>query len=208
MNNLIIIGSGGHTRAVVSTLLETKISKKLSIIDLNYKDKDEDILGVPVIGSLEKLKTCSIKTTSIFLSVGENKIRKSLMNNPLIKKFEMINVIHPKSFTSSSSIIGQGNFIGPFAHIGPEVRLGSYNIVNSYANLEHETIVGDFNQFGPGSVICGRCNIGNNIYIGANATVIHELSINDNNIIGAGAVIISNILVKGKTFVGVPGKVL
>jgi sugar O-acyltransferase (sialic acid O-acetyltransferase NeuD family) len=208
MNNLIIIGSGGHTRAVVSTLLETKTSKTLSIIDLNYKNKEEDILGVPVIGSLEKLEKYSIQSTSIFLSIGENKIRKSLINNPLIKKFEMINVIHPKALISPSSIIGQCNFIGPFAHIGPEVRLGSYNIVNSYANLEHETIVGDFNQFGPGSIVCGRCNIGNNIYIGANATVIHKLNINDNNIIGAGSVIISNILVKGKTFVGVPGKVL
>jgi len=156
MNNIIIIGSGGHTRAVVSTLLATKISKKkLNIIDLNYKNKKEYILGVPVIGPLNKLEKFSVQSSSIFLSVGENNLRKLLMKKPLIKKFKMINVIHPNAFISSSSIIGQCNFIGPFAHIGPEVKLGSCNIVNSYANLEHETIVGDFNQFGLGQRCVG-----------------------------------------------------
>ena len=38
MNNLIIIGLGGHTQAIISTLLEAKTLKILSIIDLKYKN--------------------------------------------------------------------------------------------------------------------------------------------------------------------------
>tara|TARA_B110000858_G_C17578418_1_gene370122 strand:+ start:81 stop:707 length:627 start_codon:yes stop_codon:yes gene_type:complete len=208
MNELLIIGAGGHSRAVIATLLESKIWKLVGIIDLAYKDIKEDILGVPIIGSLEKLHSYSAQSTSIFLALGSNEIRKSLSHNPIIKNFKLVNVIHSKAHVDPSSYIGAGSFIGPFAHIGPKVIIGSSNIINSYANVEHESVIGHFSQLGPGATICGRCNIGNSVFIGANATIIPNLTIEDSNIIGSGAVINTSISVTGKTFVGVPGKSL
>ena len=87
-----------------------------------------------------------------------------------------------------------------------DLRKGNCNIINSYANIEHESKIGNFSQIAPGAVICGRCNIRDNVYIGANSTIIQGLSINSNNIVGAGSVINTNINYTGKTIVGVPGK--
>ena len=207
MNDLLISGSGGHSRAVISAACLSDDWNLIGIIDINFKE-EQNILGVPVIGSIEKLNSFSKESTKVFIAIGDNKIRKSIHSDTIIKDFDNISIIHPTAIIDPSAIIGKSNFIGPFANIGPNVLVGSYNLINSYSNIEHETVIGDFNDFAPSSVICGRCKIGNNIFVGANSTIIDNITINNNNKIGAGSVIIKDILVEGKTYVGVPGKAL
>ena len=207
MNDLLIIGSGGHSRAVISAALLSKKWNLVGVIDINFKEK-ENILEIPCVGSLEKLSSYSRQSTKIFISFGDNKVRESIYSNTIVKDFEKVSIIHPKSLIDPSSKIGVSNFIGPFANIGPNVLIGSNNVINSYCNIEHETVVGDFNDFAPSSVICGRGKLGNNIFIGASATVIDKITIENNNVIGAGSVIITDIKGQGKTYVGVPGKAL
>lgn len=206
MNKVIIVGAGGHSRAVISVLKKNLKFKIHCIIDLEYKKINEKILGVPVLGSLEILKKYSNTTYRIFNAIGNNKLREEINLSPIIKSFLPINVIDPSAYIDPTSIIGNSNFIGPFVNIGPNVMIGDSNIINTNANVEHESHVGSYNQFGPGSVICGRCQIGNNVFIGANSTIIENIKINNSNIIGAGSVVISNILGTGKTYVGVVSK--
>ena len=205
MNDLLIIGSGGHSRAVISAALLCKDWNLIGIIDLNFKE-EENILGIPVLGPIKKLNSFSNQSTKVFLAIGDNKIRKSIYSDTPINEFENITIIHPSAIIDPSSRMGVSNFIGPFVNIGPNVTIGSYNLINSYSNIEHESVIGNFNDFCPSSVLCGRCKIGNNIFIGSNATIIDNIKIDDDNIIGAGSVITSDILTKGKTYVGVPGR--
>ena len=207
MNDLLIIGSGGHSRAVLSAAFHHKDLNIIGIIDINFKE-DQNILGVPVIGSIEKLSSFSKQSTKVFMAIGDNKIRKSIYSDTSVKDFDNISIIHPSAIIDPSSNIGSSNFIGPFANIGPNVILGSYNLINSYCNIEHETVIGDFNDLAPSSVICGRCKLGNNIFVGANSTIIDNIKINNNNKVGAGSVIITDILDEGKTYVGSPGRAL
>ncbi len=207
MNKLILIGAGGHSRAVIAAALLSKKWKIEGILDLNYQEsKDESILDIPVIGSIDKLRNLSQKDISIFISIGDNKTRQNLLKESFIGAFNKANIIHPNSLIDKTAELGDLNFIGPFANIGPSVKIGNCNIINSYANIEHESKIGNFSQIAPGAVICGRCNIRDNVYIGANSTIIQGLSINSNNIVGAGSVINTNINYTGKTIVGVPGK--
>ena len=42
--------------------------------------------------------------------------------------------------------MGTQNYIGPFSHVGPNVEIGSFNIINTNSNIEHESVIGSFNQ--------------------------------------------------------------
>lgn len=209
MNKLILIGSGGHARPVISAALLTKKWQIEGIIDLDYKNNDhEQILGIPVLGSFAALENYLNKDLSVFISIGDNYFRKKIYDENLFKKFKYANIIHPKSIIDNSAVLGELNFIGPFVNIGPEVKIGNNNIINSYANIEHGTKIGNCCQICPSTNICGNCHIYDNVFLGTNSTVIPNITIESDNRIGAGSTIINNILVTGKTIVGVPGKVL
>jgi sugar O-acyltransferase (sialic acid O-acetyltransferase NeuD family) len=206
MKSLLIVGSGGHSRAVVATLKTLNLWDLIGIIDINYQGNPEDILGVTVLGSFELINSFNRENTSVFLAVGENNLRKKFSRNPILKSFDFPNIVHPTALIDPSAELDSGNFVGPFAHIGPMVKIGKSNIINSYANLEHETQIGSFCMFAPGAIICGRCKLGDQIFVGANATVIENRKIADQTTIGAGAVITKDILQINQTFVGVPGR--
>ena len=94
MRNLILIGSGGHSRPVISTIQINKKFNLVGIIDLEFNNKiKENILGIPIVGPISFLEKTNYLDTSIFLAIGDNNLRKSLSENHVIKKFELINVI-------------------------------------------------------------------------------------------------------------------
>ena len=207
MRNLIVIGSGGHARPVISTIHMDKKFNLVGIIDLEFNNKiKENILGIPIIGPISFLEKTNHLDTSIFIAIGNNYLRNSISENHFVKKFELINVIHPLAYIDKSCKLGTGNFIGPFSHLGPKSNIGIGNIINTYANIEHEVNVGNFSQIAPGAQILGRCQIGNQVFMGSSSTLISGLSVADNTIVGAGAVVNKNIVDQGNTYIGVPAK--
>ena len=80
MKEVVVIGSGGHARAVLSTLSLIKDCSAAAIIDINYIGAQEFIFGIPVVGGLSKLQEFSPLQYSVFFAIGDNKLRKSLKN--------------------------------------------------------------------------------------------------------------------------------
>ena len=54
MKDIIVIGTGGHSRPIIATIVLLKNWVLKGIIDLKYQKQDEVILGKNVIGSIEK----------------------------------------------------------------------------------------------------------------------------------------------------------
>ncbi len=206
MSSLLIIGAGGHSRPVISTAKSLGLWNILGILDLGYKGQTETILDVPVLGSinlLSRYKTCD---TSLFIAVGDGRLRYELSIDVTLSSFKTVNIIHNSALIDKSAKIGCGNFIGPFANIGPEVELGDFNIINSYANIEHETTIGNFCEVSPGAIICGRCKVLDKVFIGSNATIVEKKTLAQGTRIGAGATVVKSIIEKNQTQVGVPAK--
>jgi len=208
VRKLVVIGAGGHGRAVISTAVLQQIWDIHGVIDINYQQQKEEILGVEVLGGMELVSSLSSKEVSLALAVGDNNQRKALHEEMIQQGFELPNVVHPSVQIASDVMIGEGNYIGPMAHIGPCAVIGSGNIVNTLANLEHEAVIGDYNHIAPSSVLCGRVCIEDLVLVGANATVLDKRHVVKNTVIGAGSVIIESILEPNQTVVGVPGRAL
>lgn len=208
MKNLLIIGTGGHARPIISTAKQQIDFNICGLIDISFNGQNESILDIPVLGGNEVLLDYGTSSTAIIIAIGDNKLRKKIYLEILKKGYDIPTLIHSTAYVSEFVNLGHGNYIGPFSHLGPNVSIGNANIVNSCANLEHEVIIGDYSQVAPNSVICGRCNIGDNVFIGANSTVIEQLTISNDTYIGAGSVIVSSIHQSGKKFLGVPGRMV
>ena len=205
MKKIILIGSGGHSRPIISVIQSSTNFDLIGIIDINYRsNNNETILGVPVIGPLNILEKYKKNEMYVFLSIGDNKLRKQIFENQLINKFIHTNIIHPLSNIDKSAKLGLGNYVAPFVNVGPEVKLGFQNIINTNVDIEHETKIGDFCHLAPNTTIGGRCIIGNQILIGANATILEKKRIADKTIIGASSFVNKDVLEPNQTLVGSP----
>ena len=94
MRKLLIIGAGGHARPVVATLRGLKEWNLVGIIDTNFREQSEGILGLPVLGSISVIKEFEPASTDIFLAIGDNEQRKKLFLEPVLQGFDFPNLIH------------------------------------------------------------------------------------------------------------------
>lgn len=208
MRQAIVIGAGGHCRAVISILLDVARYTKISILDLNKKKPGEFIMGVPVL-----LESTSVLQSyfgrsdlDIFLAIGDNLLRREWWERVNKLQLQLPNLISPSANIDSYARLGRGNVICPKVFIGPESRIGDNNLINTGAIVEHEVKVGNHCHLGPSSTIAGRVTISDSCFIGAGSTVIDNLSLAPSTALGAGAVLVSVVEDPDGLYVGVPAK--
>jgi len=204
----LVIGSGGHSRVVISILQEPEKMKYeiIGVLDLQTPKNNEKILGVPVLGKVDTLKKFCNKAPYLFLSIGENALRKEYFELGQNLGFQFPNLISNTVNVSPEVCLGKGNIICPLVHFGPCSVVGNNNIINTRSILEHESSIANHSHLAPGSVVCGRAKIGDEVFLGANATVIENITVANQTVIGAGTVVIKNIEISGMVHIGVPAK--
>ena len=180
-----IIGSGGHSRAVIGLLIDFELS-----IEGFYDVKiipNEEILGIKG-GDLNILPI----NTAIILAIGDNKKREEYYNS-YSKRIYQSTIIHESAYVHDSVTLKGSSLIFPGVHINTLCKIGKNNIINSKCIIEHESIIKDHCHISIGSIISGRVEIGNNCFIGAGAVIKDNIKICDNVTIGAGSVVVKNI---------------
>ena len=204
MKKIVCIGSGGHFRPVLDAATLSGYNV-IGVVDLNFLN-EENIFGVKVFDKIESIKKFDKKNTSVFIAIGDNKIRSKQYN--LYKKniYNFINIIHPSTIISNNVKLGNNVFINAGSIINSDVKIGDNSIVNTGCIIDHETVIGKNTHIAPGSVIAGRCEIGDSVLIGIGAKIIQKIKIGNNSTIGAGSVLINNAIMN-KTYVGIPAKI-
>ena len=204
VKELIVIGSGGHTRVVVDVAEEAGFNV-CGIIDTNFKNQNETIITHPVIGGFSALSKFDPETTGLAIAFGDGKQRADYYYKVRKLGFYLPNIIHPTSIISKHVKCGRGVFINVGVIINAKTDIGDNTIINTGAIVEHEVVVGKHSQVGPGAKIGGRVSIGEYTFIGIGACVIDKIEIGNNATVGAGTVVIEDVA-HNSTVVGVPGK--
>ena len=197
MEDIAIIGAGGHTLVIIDIINETK---KYNIIGLYDDVKTGIFYGHKILG---KIKDINKNTKNYIIGIGNNNVRKKIFEQ--YKDLNWCKLIHPKAIISNTANIKSGTVICAGAIVQPYVEIGSHCIINTNSNIDHQSNISNFVSVCPGVTICGNVNIGTLSFIGANSTIIQNLNIGSNTIIGAGSVIIKAVDCN-KKIVGNPGK--
>jgi len=198
---VVVLGAGGHSKVVISTLKELGF-KIQGALDDNENKWNTHILDVPVIGPLELLKSGNFEQGII--AIGDNRIRREVS-----EKYEnlcrWISIIHPFSYVYPGVEIREGSVIFAGAVIQPDVKIGKHVIVNTSASIDHDCVVEDFVHIAPGVHLAGGVFIGEGSLMGVGSVVIPYKRVGKWSIIGAGSVVIRDIS-DLTTAAGVPAK--
>ena len=195
MDEIILIGAGGHARSCIDVIELSNKYKISGLIEKNQINIDDN-LGYPIIGTDNDLEELREKYKFALVTIGQIKsaeIRKRLFF--LLKKlnYELPTIISPKSYVSKHSKVGEGTIIMHGAIVSPNVQIGKNCIINTKALIEHDAKIGDNCHIATAAVINGKVSIGDESFIGSRAVTKQSISIGNNSVIGAGKVIVENI---------------
>lgn len=200
-NKFSIVGYSGHSFVILDSASRSKLDctgyydrykKEFNPFNLDYLGLESDI----------------VSSERIFITIGDNKIRRNIYEDLINKHFiSFLNIIDPKSSVSKFAFIEPNSSIsiGVNSVINSLAKIEAGSIINSGAIIEHEVEIGKFSHVGPNATLCGNVNISDNVFIGANSVVKEGVKIGENSIIGAGSVVLKNVP-PNSTYVGNPSR--
>lgn len=201
MDKIIVIGSGGHAKVVIDAAIDAG-KKVIGLVDTNYQNQKETILGIKVLGGFETLSKYDKTKVSLIIAIGDNLKRKEYYLKLKKQGFLFAKIIHPTSVISKFTTIGEGAFINAGVIINAEVVISNNCIINSGSIVEHEAKIGDYTHLAPGVRVGGRTIIEEGVFVGIGSNIAQSIKIGHNATIGAGSVIIKDIH-ENSTVVGI-----
>ncbi|MDZ4726915.1 MAG: acetyltransferase [Leptospira sp.] len=210
MNEIFLIGSGGHAKVVLDAMIAANC-KPHGIID-NDPDKLESLLlGVTVIGDdnifFNRFSPNDAKVVVGIGSVRSTKIRNQVYQLYNQRGYKFLNVIHP--YAKISQYCQLQNSIQILANVTVNAGsvIGNNSILNTGSTIDHDCVIGNSVHIAPGVTLSGNVRIGDDTHIGTGAIVIQNISIGKNCLIGAGSVVLNNVP-DNSVVVGCPARVI
>lgn len=196
MDELVIIGGGGHGVSVFEVVSSINNYKVIGFVD-NQTDTDLARFGIQHLGTDNDL--AKILNDSISVAIGLGQIGSPSPRMTIVKKLNAQNAHLPvikarSAVVSSNCEVGQGTVIFHQALINADSHIGKFNIVNSSALVEHGVVTDEFVHIAPGAVVLGDVTIGMGSFIGAGAILREGINIGANCLIGAGAFVSEDVM--------------
>ena len=196
MEQIIIIGKGGHARSIVDAI-ECEGKYQIAGYVINEEEIEEENNDYPVIGkdeNLQELYSKGIHYAAIGIGyLGKGSLRRKLYETLKQVGYSIPIICDPSAIISAKTKIEEGTFIGKGVIINAGTTIEKMCIINSGAIVEHDCYVEEFSHVAVGTVLCGGVHIGKDVFIGANATVIQEVKISNSCVIGAGEILKKNL---------------
>lgn len=196
MKKIVIIGTGAVAAELTSYIEDNnKHTNSESQIDLlGYIDYECNIekywkkyqLQKPVLGDIDNFNFQN--GTAVLIGISDIKFRNEIILKLESKGVSFFQFIHHSVIAPDTIELGRGNIIYPFCVIGPNTKIGDFNMVTSYSFISHDCIIGNGNFFSTAG-IAGRVSIGDNNFFGIRSTVLPSISIGKDNVIQAGMVV-------------------
>ena len=206
MEDVVIIGAGGHGKVVLDILLAGGKYRAAGFVDNNPSLLDSYVCGLPVLGpinALPRLRRQRIRHAIV--AIGDN--RQRLAHGAIVEAegFQLVSAVHPAAYVSPRATVGRGVVIAPGARVIVESNVGDLAVVNTGAVVDHECDIGPGAHVCPGALLAGRVRVGRGAFIGIGAKVIQCRTVGDFAVVGAGAAVIHDVPADA-TVVGVPAR--
>ncbi|WP_394218330.1 acetyltransferase [Halobacillus trueperi] len=203
--DVLLIGDGGHSKVIQDIIQSEGKHRVIGLLDDKYERGSirNNVFVGPVDSIFERLQ----ENVGIILAIGNNGVRKKLVERLQIHPSQFVTVIHPSAIVSPSASIGRGTVVMPKVVVNANAVVNDHCILNTGSTVEHDCFVDRFAHLSPASTLTGQVYIEEGVNIGAAATVIPGLKIGSWSVIGAGATVIEDITAN-QTAVGCPAKVI
>lgn len=175
---LLILGAGGHGKAVAEAALLSGHWQRIAFVDDRWPQL-QSTFGWPVVADVASLSTVTGIADAAIAAVGNNATRERWLKAIGAVGLTMATVIHPRACVSASAQVGAGTAIMALAMVGVEVRIGEGAILNAGSTVDHDATLGDFAHLGVGVQIAGGVRIGARTWLQAGCCAGYRVVVPD-----------------------------
>ncbi|MEP6390032.1 MAG: acetyltransferase [Halioglobus sp.] len=209
MDNLILIGGGGHARDIFGLIEHINEAspnhiKVTAILDDQWENT-ERFRGcqIPLVrGILDNLHLGKEFVACIGYPKNRGLMYKTAIEHGLTPYTALV---HPRATLCSNVSVGKGSTILAGALISPNAVIGQNSYISVGTIIGHDTVLGDNVSVMPRASISGDVNIGSNVLIGSGAIILENLEIGDGAIVAAASLVTRNVKA-GSTVMGIPAR--
>lgn len=201
---VVILGAGGHAKVVIEAFRETGQAVSRCV---GGPSDPPCLLDVPVIPDEAELPALRASGLSrAFVAIGSNKLREKLGAKLESLGFELVSIIHPRAWVSSSARIGRGVVIMAGSVVNACAVIGDLAIINTGATVDHDCVIGRCVHVAPQCALAGCVGVGDRAMLGVGAKVIPGVRIGADATVGAGSVVVRDVN-DAALVMGVPARV-
>lgn len=147
---LLVLGAGGHGRVV------REVARSLFNIDGTPVYESVDFLddnSVEAIGKIANLEKYQDKYSDVFCGIGNNNVRKQLLDKAENLGFHIPVLIHTSAYISPSAVIEAGTLVEPKAIVNTNTVIHRGCIISVGAIVDYDVIVNEFVYVNAGAIV-------------------------------------------------------
>jgi len=191
MEEIILIGGGGHCKSVIDIIEQENKFTIAGIID-QPELLESKVFKYKVIGTDSDLHHLAQKYKYALITVGQIKspdLRIKLFEVAQKNGFILPSIISPRAYVSKYASIDEGSVIMHDALINANTKIGKNCIINTKALIEHDSCIEDNCHISTGVRINGGVTVEKNCFIGSGTITKENIRIKQNSFIKAGSVV-------------------
>lgn len=185
MKRLLIVGAGGHGRAVAEAVLAAGRYKLVGFVD-DAAPGLQMVWDLPVLGATADLEIYRDCADAAIVAIGNNRRREALQQRLYAAGFELATVVHPQAMVSPRAVIGAGCAVMAGAIVGTGAQLGGGVIANCGAVVDHDCRVEDFGHLGVNAAMAGGSVLGRNAWMQAGSVLGYGAMVEAGRVLGPG----------------------
>lgn len=190
MDNIILVGAGGHATVCIDVIEQEGRFRIAGLIE--RKPTAVTRCGYPIIGIDDDLKTLRQSFDHALVSVGQIKtpnVRMKLFKILKSLGYSLPVITSPVAYVTKRSSMGEGTIIMHGAIINAGAKIGDNCIINNRSLVEHDATVGAHCHIATGAILNGEVNVGEGSFVGSSAVIKQGISIGKNCVVGAGCIL-------------------
>ncbi|MDD4977068.1 MAG: acetyltransferase [Gallionella sp.] len=192
MPKLLIIGAGGHGKAVADAALESGLWQEICFLDDAWPNKA--VNGIwNIVGNISQMADWATKCSAAVVALGNNHLRMELQQQLIDSGHSIASIIHPSAQVSRHTQIGAGSVVLANCVISVGVVIGKAAIINTAATIGHDSHLADAVHIAPGSHLGGDVSIGDFSWVGIGSVIRHGIRVGSNVVLTPGEVVTNNI---------------
>ena len=191
MKDIVLIGGGGHCKAVIDVVEQEGRFNIIGIIDKPALH-GKNILGYQIIGNDSELNNLVKKCKNALITIGQIRSplsRIKLFDTVLKLGFTLPTIVSPRAYVSQHASIGIGSIIMHDAVVNASAIIGNNCIINTKSIVEHGSNIGNHCHISTNVVINGDVVVGDGSFIGSGSVTKEGIKIDDNFFVKAGSVV-------------------
>ena len=188
MKPVLLIGCGGHARALIDLIESAADWRVYGLVGLP-EQVGSSLLGYQVIGCDADLPALRAECSAAVLAIGQvpdPAPRQRVAAELELLEFQLPVLISPHAVVSRHAQLGPRTTVGHGVIVNAAAAVGAHCILNSRALIEHDAHIGDHCHISTGVLVNGGVRLGSGSFIGSGTMLREGLQLPPHTVIGAG----------------------